>query len=48
MKPVLVAKNFQYRVEVFLKGIIIDSPLDKVKYYSIRIEFQFIGSPNIH
>ena len=48
MNPVVVAKNFQYRVEVFFKEIIIDGPLGKVKYYAIRIEFQFRGSPHIH
>ena len=46
--PVLLARHFQYRVEVFFKEIIIDGPLGKVKYYAIRVEFQFRGSPHIH
>ena len=37
--PVLVARHFQYKVEVFFKEIIIDGPLDITKYYAIRIEF---------
>ena len=47
MSPVIVAKNFQCRVEVFLKEII-DEPLGKIKYCIIRVEFQFRGSPHIH
>ena len=35
--PVLLARHFQYRVEVFLKEIIIDAPLRKVKYCAIII-----------
>ena len=46
--PVLLARHFQYRVEVFFKEIIIDGPFGKVKYYAIRVEFQFRGSPHIH
>ena len=37
--PVLVARHFQYRVEIFFKGIVIDGPLGKTKYYVIRVEF---------
>ena len=37
--PVLLARHFQYRVEVF-KEIIVNGPLGKVKYYAIRVEFQ--------
>ena len=37
--PVLVARNFQYKVEVFFKEIILDSLLGKTKYYAIRIGF---------
>ena len=48
MNPVVVAKHFQYRVEVFFKEIIVDGPLGKVKCYAIRVEFQFRGSPHIH
>ena len=46
--PVLVARHFQYRVEVFFKEIVIDGPLGKTKYYVIRVEFQVRGSPHIH
>ena len=37
--PVLVARHFQYKVEIFFKEIILDGPLGKRKYYAIRIEF---------
>ena len=46
--PVLLARHFQYRVEVFFKEIIVNGPLGKVKYYAIRVEFQVRGSPHIH
>ena len=46
--PVLVARHFQYKVEVFFKQIIIDGPLLKTKYYAICIEFQERGSPHVH
>ncbi|XP_066926174.1 uncharacterized protein [Clytia hemisphaerica] len=46
--PVLVARHFQYRVEVFFKTIVLDGPLDKTTYYAIRVEFQVRGSPHIH
>ena len=47
---VLLARHFQHRVEIFFKEILIirDGPLGKVKYYAIRVEFQFRGSPHIH
>ena len=45
---VLVARHFQYKVEVFFKEIIIDGPLGKTKYYAIRIKFQERGSPYVH
>lgn len=48
MNPVLVARNFQYRVEVFFKEIVLDGPLGKVKYHVVRVEFQVRGSPHIH
>lgn len=48
MNPVLVARNFQYRVEVFFKEIVLDGPLGKVKYHVIRVEFQVRGSPHVH
>ena len=40
LNPVVLARHFQYRVEVFFKVIIIDGPLGKVKYHAIRVEFQ--------
>ena len=46
--PVLLARHFQYRVEVFYKEIVINGPLGKLKYHVIRIEFQFRGSPHSH
>ena len=45
---VVVAKHFQYRVAVFLKGVIVDGPLGKTKYYAIRVEFQVRSSPHVH
>ena len=35
--PVLLARHFQFRVEGFLKEIIVDGPLGKVIYYAIRV-----------
>ena len=46
--PVLLARHFQYRVEVFFKEIVLDGPLGKIKHYAIRVEFQVKGSPHIH
>lgn len=46
--PVLLARHFQYRVEVFFKEIIVNGPLGKVSYHAIRVEFQIRGSPHIH
>ena len=48
LNPVVLARHFQYRVEVFFKVIIIDGPFGKVKYHAIRVEFQVQGSPHIH
>ena len=48
MNLVLLARHFQYRVEVFFKVIVINGPLGKVKYHAIRVEFQVRGSPHIH
>ena len=48
MNPVLLARHFQYRVEVFFKVIITNEPLGKVKYHAIRVDFQVPGSPHIH
>ena len=46
--PVLLARHFQYRVELFFRLIVVNGPLGKVKYYAIRVEFQVRGSPHIH
>ena len=35
--PVLAARHFQYKVQVFFKELILDGPLDKTKYYALRI-----------
>ena len=48
MNPVLVARHFQYQVEVFFNEILVDGPLGKTKYYVIRSEFQVRGTPHIH
>ena len=46
--PILVARHFQYRVEMFFKVIFLDGPLGKTQCYAIRIEFQVRGSSHIH
>ena len=46
--PVLVARHFQYRVEIFSKIIVLDGLLEKTQYYAIRVEFQVRGNPYIH
>ena len=48
LNPVVLARHFQYRVEVFFKVIIIDGPLGKVKYHAVRVEFQVRESPHIN
>ena len=48
LNPVLLARHFQYRVEVFFKEIVLNGPLGKVTYYAIRVEFQVRGSAHIH
>ena len=42
--PVLVARCFQYRVEIFFKEIVIDSSIRKTKCNAILVEFQIRGS----
>ena len=44
----LLVHHFQYRVEIFFKKIVVDGPLEKVKYHVIRIGFQLGESPHIH
>ena len=46
--PALLARHFQYRVEVCFDEIVSDGPLGKIKHYAIRIEFQVRGSLHIH
>ena len=46
--PVLVARYFQYRVEMIFKVIVLDGALGKAQYYAIQAEFQVRGSPHIH
>ena len=43
----LVARHFQYKVQVFFKEIVLDGPLGKAKYYALHIEFQERGSPHV-
>ena len=38
--PVLVARHFQYKIQLFFKELILDGRLGKTKYYALRIEFQ--------
>ena len=44
---VLVARHFQYRVEIFFKIILLDGPLRKTQYYAIRVR-EVRGSRHIH
>ena len=46
--PVLIARHFQYRVEMFLQVIVLDGRLGKTQYYAIRVKSQVRGSPNIY
>ena len=48
--PVLTARHFQYRIEVFFKEILLHekSPVGHIYNYVIKIEFQFRGSPHCH
>ena len=48
LNSVLLDPQFEYRVEVFFKVIIVDDRLDKVKYHPIRVEFQVSRSPHIN
>ena len=48
LNPVLLARHFQYRVEVFFQVIVLNGQLGKVKYHAIRVEFQVCDSPHIH
>ncbi len=48
--PVVVAKHFQHRVEVFFSEVLLSNinPIGKISYYALRIEFQMRGSPHLH
>ena len=46
--PVLEARHFQYRVEIFFKVTVLDEPLGKTSYYAIHVEFQVRVSRHIH
>ena len=46
--PVLLAGQFQFKVEVFSKEIALDGALGKTKYYARCIEFQERSSPHVH
>ena len=50
LNPVIVAKHFQYRVEMFFTEILLSDakPIGKIVYYALRIEFQMRGSPHLH
>ena len=48
LNPVLLARHFQYKVEVFFQVIVLNGSLGKVKYHAIRVEFQVRASPHIH
>lgn len=45
---VFATQHFQYRVQLFCKGILLDVPLSKISYYMDRVELQVRGSPHIH
>ena len=48
--PVLTARHFQFRVEIFFKEIILhkNGPFGCIDSYAIKVEFQVRGSPHIH
>ena len=48
LNPVLLARHFQYRVEILFQVFVLDAPLGKAKYHAIRVEFQEGCSPYIH
>ena len=48
LNSVLLARCFQYRVEVFFQIIVLNRPLGKVKCHAILVEFQVHGSQNIY
>ena len=44
----LVARHFQFKVEVFFKEVILNGPLGKTIYYAISFELQERSSPHVH
>ena len=48
MNPVLLARHSQHRVEIPFKVIVVDGPLGRVKYHTVRVESQVRGSPRIY
>ena len=50
LNPVIVAKHFQYRAEMFFTEILLSDakPIGRIVYYALRIEFQMRGSPHLH
>ena len=48
--PVVTAKHFQHRVEIFFSEVLLSqiNPIGKITYYALRIEFQMRGSPHLH
>ena len=44
----LYARQFHYIVEAFFQTNVLNGPLGRVKYYTIRVEFQTRRSPHIH
>ena len=45
---VIVARHFQYRVELLFKVNFLDEPLVNRNYYAARVHFQVCGSPHVH
>ena len=50
LNPVTAVRHFHYRLETFMKHVIMSNakPLGEVIDYAIRIEFQARGSPHAH
>ena len=46
--PPLYERQFHYVVEAFFQTNVLNGSLGRVKYYTIRVEFQVRGSPHIH
>ena len=48
--PVTAVRHFHYRLETFVKGVLMSNanPLGEIVDYVIRIEFQARGSPHAH